>query len=236
MKQHLHSVYDTDLHFTIDPITRKITNGSKKVTLMQYDHDSERFTFELPRYIEGHDMLLCDVVEVHYINTDAKSKRKFNSDVYIVTDFQVSPESDDVAIGSWLISKNATEFAGSLHFTLRFACTTLQDEVAYVTYQWFTDIYTAIVITEGIYNEETVVDTDDPDILRTWKQQILAECMPHVVEAAEEAKKTLAETNKLISTTEFIPNLETGDLEYNSTNFNFKVNYETGNLEWEVAI
>ena len=60
--------------------------------------------------------------------------------------------------------------------------------------------------------------------------------MPHVVEAAEEAKKTLAETNKLISTTEFIPNLETGDLEYNSTNFNFKVNYETGNLEWEVAI
>ena len=50
---HQHGVYDTDKHFVIDSNTRKIENQSKsKITLIQNDHDSERFTFEIPRYVE----------------------------------------------------------------------------------------------------------------------------------------------------------------------------------------
>lgn len=46
---HTHNVYDTDTHFSINPVTRMIKNeSSKKVTLIQHDHNSERFTFELP--------------------------------------------------------------------------------------------------------------------------------------------------------------------------------------------
>lgn len=64
---HKHSVYDTDPHFAIDPITRAITNQSTtKTQLMQYDHNSERFTFEIPRLVDGHDMKLCDKIEIHY--------------------------------------------------------------------------------------------------------------------------------------------------------------------------
>ena len=51
---HKHSVYDTSLHFIIDGNTRLVKNSTEaKVTLVQYDHNSERITFELPRYIDG---------------------------------------------------------------------------------------------------------------------------------------------------------------------------------------
>ncbi len=64
---HNHNIADSDTRFIIDPITRIIRNqASKKTTLMQNDHNSERFTFELPRYVEGHDMSLCNAVEIHY--------------------------------------------------------------------------------------------------------------------------------------------------------------------------
>lgn len=63
----VHNVYATDTHSSINPVTRAIKNASsKKATLMQNDHNSERFTFELPRYIEGYDMSLCNETEVHY--------------------------------------------------------------------------------------------------------------------------------------------------------------------------
>ena len=79
---HLHSVYDTDAHFKIDPITKVITNmATQKVKLMQFDKGSERFTFEIPRFVEGHDMTLCNKVKIHYNNIDATTKeqnKKYN--------------------------------------------------------------------------------------------------------------------------------------------------------------
>ena len=84
-----HSVYDTDLHFCIDPITRSIKNQTPgKTKLIQYDHNSERFTFEIPRYVDGHDMSKCDKVEVHYINISA-GKSQQSADVYLCDDMQV---------------------------------------------------------------------------------------------------------------------------------------------------
>lgn len=61
---HTHNIYDSDMHYVIDPLTRQINNddADQKVVLVQGDHKSERLTFEIPRYIEGHDMSLCDVV------------------------------------------------------------------------------------------------------------------------------------------------------------------------------
>lgn len=46
---HKHSMYDPDTHFKIDPVTRAIVNISDKNVLMQRDHNSEIFTFELER-------------------------------------------------------------------------------------------------------------------------------------------------------------------------------------------
>lgn len=60
--------------FLIDPVTRAITTSSEKLHVMQFDHNSERLTFEMPRYIEGHDMSVCNQVEAHFLNIDGKTK------------------------------------------------------------------------------------------------------------------------------------------------------------------
>lgn len=163
---HLHSVYDNDTHFRIDPVTRQIKNETGKIILMQNDHNSERFTFELPRYIDGHDMSVCNKVEVHFINLKADKTEK-SADVYPVEDLQVSPDSEEVVICSWLISQNATKHAGSLNFVLRFACLTGN----VIDYQWYTDIHKGISVSESISNTKSVA-IEHSDILERWRLEL----------------------------------------------------------------
>lgn len=166
---HLHSVYDSDMHFSINPITREIRNESEKNSLVQYDHDSERFTFEIPRHVEGHDVTLVDKVEVHYINIDATAKQE-SKGLYLVDDVQISPEDNNVVIFSWLISGNATKYAGSLHFLIRFIC--LNGET--IEYAWHTEIFKEITVSNGMNNGEAII-AEYPDVLEAWKKDVLGE-------------------------------------------------------------
>ena len=167
---HLHSIYDTDKHFVIDAISRVIKNNSpSKTTLIQYDHNSERFSFEIPRYIEGHDMSLCNSVEVHYTNSDNATKQQ-NDGIYVIEDLQLSPDDENIVIFSWLISRNATFYAGSLQFLIRFACLSENDVVDYV---WNTLTYSGISISKGIYNSNIVAE-HYVDTIKEWENRLLA--------------------------------------------------------------
>ena len=164
---HVHSVYDSDRHFSIDPITRAINNEfSTKNVVIQNDHNSERFTFELPRYIEGHDMSICNRVEVHYLNIDAATKAESRG-VYEVNDLQISPDNSDTVICSWLISNIATKNEGILNFLIRFACFT--DDT--LDYAWNTAIYTNISVAKGIYNSEQIIE-EFSDVLAQWHRDL----------------------------------------------------------------
>lgn len=164
---HKHSVYDGDTHFKIDELTRHVKNESEiKSMLVQYDHNSERFTFEVPRYVDGHDLSLCNAVRVHYINID-KSKRTENRGVYEVTDLQICPDDDEIVICSWLISNNATQLVGALYFVVQFAC--IEDNE--VVYSWNTARYTGVVITDGIYNGDDI-EREYADILQVWYEKL----------------------------------------------------------------
>ena len=142
---HIHDVYDTDVYFVIDPVTRMITNQSRKATVIQFDHNSERFTFEIPRYVEGHDMSACNAVEVHFTNQGRNGKR---SGVYPVTDISVHPTDENRVICSWLIGEEATQQAGPLEFLVRYSCV-IDGHTEYV---WSTAPYSGITVTSGIYN------------------------------------------------------------------------------------
>lgn len=167
---HIHSVYDTDAHFKIDGVTRAVKNASEtKTMLVQHDHNSERFTFEIPRIVDGHDMSTCNVVQVHYINIDSRNKENQYSGVYEVDDLQVSPNGDDVVILSWLISGNATQYVGSLNFIIRFVCSS----DGAVDYAWNTVIHSGVTVSAGIYNSETIV-TEYPDVLAQFEERIAA--------------------------------------------------------------
>ena len=171
---HSHPIYDSDKHFVIDQITRNITNNSSKLTITQYDHNSERFTFEIPKVIEGHDMSLSDLVRVHFINIGS-IKTNTNSGVYEVDDMSVSLDDPDTITFSWLISGAATKYNGSLNFAIRFYC--LSDE-SEIEYSWGTNIYSGIKVSNGLDNSETIVE-DYVDVLEKWKQDVIDTCFDY---------------------------------------------------------
>lgn len=161
---HKHSVRDTGAHYTIDQYTRQIKNDSvNKTTIVQFDHNSERLTFEMPLYVDGHAMTLCDLIEIHYINisTDGNSQ---NHGTYEVNDIKAEGEK---AVFTWLISQECTQLAGSLNFFIVFKCT----ENGVTVYRWGTEIYKNLPISAGMDNGEAIV-TEYPDILAQWKAQL----------------------------------------------------------------
>ena len=164
---HIHNVTDSDNKFIVDGISRTIKNAStSKTTVMQFDHNSEVFTFELPRYIEGHDMTECNRVEVHYLNIDSTTKQE-NEGVYLVDDLTVNADDENKLTCSWLISQNATQLVGSLNFLLRFIC--LTDDV--IDYVWNTSIFSGIYVSKGIYNSDIVAE-QYIDTIKAWENRL----------------------------------------------------------------
>ena len=164
-----HKVFDTDKHFIIDPVTRTIKNQSGKLVLIQYDHNSERFTFECPRLVDGHDMSLCNSVRIHFINTGTGSAK--SNGVYEVDDLRISADDKNNITFSWLVSQNATQHVGKLNFIIRFSCVS---EDAVIEYAWNTGIYSDIAISKSIYNGEEFIE-DYIDVLEAWKQDLYSE-------------------------------------------------------------
>lgn len=176
-------VVDTDAHFIIDAITRKIKNTGDKKELVQGDHNSERFTFECPRYIEGHDMTLVNKIIVNYMNVST-------SGAYEVDDLT----SDDEKITfSWLISKNATENVGKLVFAISFKCVQEDEKI---TYEWHTTINDDIRIIDGLNNETSIVE-DNVDILEQWKRELFGASDGEVSKIQEASNQAQTEIEDL---------------------------------------
>lgn len=143
----------------IDPITRKISTKYEKIRLVQNDNNSIRITFEMPRYVRGHDMSNCSTAEVHYDNISIDRKQK-NSDVYVVTDIIVAPEDDETINFSWLVSRGATQIVGNVDFSIHFGCNEDPD----LEYAWHTTTYSGIVVLEGKHNTQSVIEKH-PDLV-----------------------------------------------------------------------
>ena len=168
---HDYNIIDKEPHFKIDATTRKITNElASDIAIVQFDHNSEVFTFELPRHIENHDMTECNTVEIHYKNTDASTLSE-TLGVYTVTDLQPHPEDETRAVCTWLISQNATQKVGKLDFLVRFSRV---DEDGVIKYVWNTAIFTGIMVSEGLMNTEEVLEPYI-DILEQWKAELAGE-------------------------------------------------------------
>lgn len=164
---HGHIILDADKHFIIDPVSRNIIPQSNKVKLMQYDHNSECFTFQVPRYIEGHDMSLCNVIDINYINISSDELYR-SSGPYRVQDVEINQDDDDIVVFSWTISRNATMYAGSLNFAISFSC--IVDGI--VDYAWHTDVYVGIGIYEGVRNDGSEIVIEYNDVLAQWAESL----------------------------------------------------------------
>ena len=209
---HTHDVYDMENHFEINGSSRFIKETSEtKLVVVQGDHKSEVLTFKMPRYIDGHDMTLCNKIRIHYINLDTKTNNK-SADVYEVTDLTLCEECEDVLTFTWTIEAPATKYSGTLSFLVKFECT----EGENVLYQWNTAKYVSVNVLAGIDNSEEFVEkysnvleewynelTRGADSIEELNQQALAEIELAKEDAKEDiqgkADATMAEMNQFSS-------------------------------------
>ena len=178
---HTHPVVDDDLHFIIDPDSRDITHpGEKLPTIIQFDHNSERFTFEIPSEIDGHDMMQCNSIEIHFDNINKAKPEEINHGMNLVTDLAPMPDDNTKLVFSWLIDQSATYLAGPLDFAIRFACTHSEEDVdvegnpivvSKLDYSWNTHTFTGIMVSDGKDNNLTLHDTHFSAV-STWTETI----------------------------------------------------------------
>lgn len=167
---HIHEIIDRDPHMVIDPITREIKpEGLQKLIMVKGDHNSERYGFDIPRYVDGHDMSLCNRVQVHYINVNSNNRELVSSSFYEADDIALVEENDLVTF-TWLISNAATKYTGLLTFAVLFRC--VDEKTGEVVYQWGTKVFSpGFTISDGIINTESVYE-DYIDILEKWKAEV----------------------------------------------------------------
>ena len=166
---HNNKIRDTETHFVIDPATRAITNASPgNNIIVQYDHNSERFTFEIPKEVDGHDMSESTEVRIHYRNASSANLNKTNG-VYIPDDLAVDANDPSKLTFSWLISSSATQYIGYLYFSISFVCLNGGN----VEYAWNTGIYKDITVIESIQNVGEMI-AELPDTLKLYKQEIIS--------------------------------------------------------------
>lgn len=163
---HIHNIIDDDHHFIIDPTTRAITSEVARHYIVQYDHGSEEYTFQIPRIVEGHDMSLSNRIEVHYTNI-TKNRRAQNDDVYIVRDEDYSSDEDNFYF-RWRIYNTATQLVGSLKFSITFLC---HDESGNLVYEWGTTLYEDIQVLARNRNT-AAVQVKYPDLYTQLKDDI----------------------------------------------------------------
>ena len=171
---HKKIIIDADPCLTIDTDTGNITCDSsfKKIALVQYDHNCERFSFTMKKDVEGHDITLCNRVQIHYVNVTGSSRTK-HIGLYEVTDLAVDSENNEYATFSWLISENATHYEGTLSFLISFECVDKDDtnDEVEVLYRWNTRICSAVTIVPGLNNNNAVYE-DYVDELLKWENYL----------------------------------------------------------------
>lgn len=178
---HLHDVRDSDSHYIINPVTMEITNASgEKNTLQLGDHNSEIFTFEIPKVIEGHDMTLCNKIEVHFKNISVSGK-EVSADFHKVQDLKAAEDDEGTLVFSWKVSGTATVFAGALNYRILFAC--VDDEGNY-TYKKWTKVFKGITIEDGFENTEHI-EKEYSDGFEQFKAEGIALALKKAVESGE---------------------------------------------------
>ena len=169
---HDEHIVDSDAHFKIDGKTRAVSNTQEiKTMVVQGDYKSERFTFELPKIIDGHDMSQTTTIQIHYINISS-STREQSVGVYEVDDVTTETSDDkDIIVFSWLLSGNVTKYVGNLSFAIRFV---YFDSLGDISYAWNTVVYSSITVSATINNGEEVVE-EYTDILQSWYTRLFGE-------------------------------------------------------------
>lgn len=182
---HTHDMYDMENHFEINGSSRFIRElSATKLVVVQGDHRSEIITFKMPRFIDGHDMTLCNRIRVHFNNVDTATNDK-SDDIYDVTDLKVCEDDENMLTFTWEIEAVATKYAGTLTFSVKFQCV----EGDNILYEWNTAKYVGTNVLAGINNSEEFVEKYS-NVLEQWHNE-LTRGADSIEEMTEQALKDI---------------------------------------------
>lgn len=193
-----HEVIDDDTHFIIDPVTRTITNpDSADIVLMQHDHNSEIFTFEIPKVIEGHDILRTGaIVQIHFRNVSLDGTKSSSGLSMASPRYSNEYDNGKTVLFSWSIPREATMYDGILAFAIRIACT----DNFVIQYDWHTEIFAGIPVLETIDNSDSEAKVFE-ELLERYKDELCESLVSKVTEQLNAdmnsitSKVTILETN-----------------------------------------
>lgn len=194
-----HEVIDDDTHFIIDPVTRTINNpDSADIVLMQHDHNSEIFTFEIPKVIEGHDILRTSaIVQIHFRNISLDGTKSSSGLSMASPRYSNEYDNGETVLFSWSIPREATMYDGILAFAIRIACT---DNNFVIQYDWHTEIFAGIPVLETIDNSDSEAKVFE-ELLARYKDELCESLVSKVTEQLNAdmnsitSKITILETN-----------------------------------------
>lgn len=194
-----HEVIDDDTHFIIDPVTRTINNpDSADIVLMQHDHNSEIFTFEIPKVIEGHDILRTSaIVQIHFRNISLDGTKSSSGLSMASPRYSNEYDNGETVLFSWSIPREATMYDGILAFAIRIACT---DNNFVIQYDWHTEIFAGIPVLETIDNSDSEAKVFE-ELLARYKDELCESLVSKVTEQLNAdtnsitSKITMLETN-----------------------------------------
>lgn len=170
-----HRIVDDDNRFIIDGATRLITNlTGNHPSVMQFDHNSEVLTFQMPRFMEGHDMTLCDEVKVLYKNTGSgtsASNRPVVADVETINDLEIDEDENSIVF-SWTIPEFATLYAGKIVFQFKFVCHGDPQE-AEPKFKLYTEQYSFVEVRPSLDLSE-ILDAQFPNLLDEIESRLIA--------------------------------------------------------------
>lgn len=173
---HDHFLVDDDNRFIIDGSTRQITNlTGVRPSVMQYDHNSEKLVFQMPRYVEGHDICQCDVVKIMYKNAGkgtSASTRPVIADVETITDIAPDENDDTIVAFSWTIPELATIYAGTITFQFKFVCFG-ETEDDPPKFRWYTDQYSFVEVRPTM-DVTTDITVRYPNLFEEIDQKLVA--------------------------------------------------------------
>lgn len=151
---HSHELVDDGKHFIIDPQTREIKHEGQ-VYMVRGDHNSSVFTFEIPRYIDGHDMSASSEVVINFTNIGTNGTDK-NIGAFVCKDVSLAEGESDIVTFSWSASIDATKYAGIVDVSVEFIC---KDDSGEIIYTWNTDILKdAVFILDSLKNYDEILD------------------------------------------------------------------------------
>lgn len=193
---HIHTIIDTESHFTVNATSREISTTDDLPSLVQNDNNSERLTFVVPRWVDGHDLALCDKAEILYYN-----EQTFDHNP--VKDLKVNPDNENTVILSWLISDKSTRTAGKLDFSIRFYCAD--------NYVWNTKIFSGIKVAPGMPKTDEIGESEIDIAVNSAKEEYRNELETSIETATGEShdNKTWEELNNTVSTLPIITHEQT---------------------------